>query len=100
VLSVDGTGVAMRPEGLREATRRAAAGSEHKLATRLSGCEKRDRKRMAGVGAVYDCGPVPRTPDDIISISGVQGGCGSHPRSVPTAHRKWLTASVVADIER
>jgi hypothetical protein len=99
VLSVDGKGVVMRPEGLREGTRRAAASSDHKLATRLSGGEKRNRKRMAEVGAVYDCRPVPRTPDDIISIPGAQVGCASRPRPAPTARGKWLTASVVESID-
>jgi len=97
VLSADGKGVVMRPEGLREATRRAAASSDHKLATRLSGGEKRNRKRMAEVGAVYDCSPVPRTPDDIISIPGTQ--VTSRPRPGPTARGKWLTASVVESID-
>src|SRR5215472_11639106 len=87
----------MRPEGLREATRRAAASSDHKLATRLSGGEKRNRKRMAEVGAVYDCSPVPRTPDDIISIPAAQ--VTSRPRPGPTARGKWLTASVVESID-
>ncbi len=36
VLCVDGKGIVMRPEALREATRRAAQGSSTKLKTRLS----------------------------------------------------------------
>lgn len=99
VLSADGKGIVMRPEGLREATRRAAASSNHKLATRLSQGEKRNRKRMAGVGAVYDCCPVPRTPDDIISTPCGQGESASRPRPGPTARGKWLTASVVESID-
>ena len=62
VISCDGKGIVMRPEALREATRRAAAKSEHKLATRLSRGEKANRKRMAEVGCVYDIEPVPREP--------------------------------------
>lgn len=97
VLSVDGKGVVMRSEGLREGTRRAAANSDHKLATRLSGGEKRNRKRMAEVGAVYDCCPIPRTPDDIISTTGAEST--SRPRPGPTARGKWLTASIVESID-
>lgn len=60
VLSCDGKGVVMRPEALRAATAAAAANTRQKLATRLSKGEKRNRKRLAEVGAVYlrrDTGP-------------------------------------------
>src|SRR6266511_700018 len=52
VLSFDAKGVVMRPDGLRAATAKAAA--SQKLVTRLSKGEKRNRKRMAEVAAVYD----------------------------------------------
>ena len=92
VLSCDGKGIVMRPEALREATRRAAQQATTKLQTRLSKGEKRNRKRMAEVGAVYDCTPVVRSPADVLS-----GGEGKDDRSVerPTARAKWLVASVV-----
>jgi hypothetical protein len=64
VLSFDGKGVVMRPEGLREATAKTAA--SRKLSGRLSKGEKRHRKRMAEVAAVYDLTPVPRTVADIL----------------------------------
>jgi hypothetical protein len=57
-LSADGKGIVMRPEALRPATARAAAKTSPKLATRLSKGEKRNRKRMAELGAVYDAAPV------------------------------------------
>jgi len=66
VLSSDGKGILMRPEGLREATRKAAEQSQHKLEGRLSKGEKRNRKRMATVAAVYDVAPYVRTPEDIL----------------------------------
>jgi hypothetical protein len=53
VMSLDGKGIVMRREDLREATRRAAEREQHKLKTRLSQGEKRNRKRMATVAAVY-----------------------------------------------
>jgi hypothetical protein len=59
----------MRPEALREETRRAAARSEHKLTTRLSRGEKANRKRMAEVGCVYDLDPVVRTPEEMLRRS-------------------------------
>ncbi|MHB1537067.1 MAG: hypothetical protein ACYCUM_03010 [Solirubrobacteraceae bacterium] len=49
VLSCDGKGVAMRPEGLRRQTMKQAESSQRKLQTRLSRGEKRGRKRIAEV---------------------------------------------------
>jgi hypothetical protein len=60
----------MRPDALRPATAKAAAGGRQKLATRLSPGEKQGRKRMAELACVYDCAPAPRTPDDIIAPPG------------------------------
>ena len=91
--SCDGKGIVMRPEALREPTRKAAATATQKLTTRLSKGEKRNRKRMAEVGAVYDCAPAPRTPGDILA-----GGEGQPQRAAgPKARSKWLLASVVED---
>ena len=90
VLSADGKGIVMRPDALRPATAKAAGQATAKLATRLSRGEKRNRKRMAEVGAVYDLTPTVRTPTDII------GRGDDPPRPVaPKACNKWLTASVV-----
>ena len=52
----------MRPDALRPATAKAAAKATAKLATRLSKGEKRNRKRIAEVGAVYDADPGPAHP--------------------------------------
>jgi hypothetical protein len=94
VLSCDGKGIVMRPEALRQATKRAAGKATTKLVTRLSKGEKRNRKRMAEVGAVYDATPVPRTPDDILPAGDEQGRAV---RPAPTARGKWLLASVAHD---
>lgn len=67
VISADGKGIVMRPDSLREATAKAAAAATNKLTTRLSKGEKRNRKRMAEVGAVYDVTPVPRSPHDVMA---------------------------------
>jgi hypothetical protein len=90
VLSFDGKGVVMRPDGLREATARAAA--SQKLSTRLSKGEKRNRKRMCEVAAVYDLTPQPRTIADILPYDE-----GQQPSPAPTASGKWLHASVSDD---
>jgi hypothetical protein len=94
VLSADGKGIVMRPEALRPATAHAAAGSTPKLATRLSKGEKRNRKRLAEVGAVYDAEPVTRSPADILARDTNTDDTGSE---APVAANKWLTASVTDD---
>jgi len=90
VLTFDGKGIVMRPDALRPATKAAARTSSSKLATRLSKGEKRNRKRMATVGAVYDLTPVSRTAADVLANSDT-------PTPAPKATNKWLTASVVQD---
>ena len=91
VLSCDGKGIVMRPQALRAATATAAGNATRKLATRLSKGEKRNRKRMAEVGCVYDATPVPRTPGDILPA------VDTPPAPGPKARGKWLVASVTHD---
>ena len=92
VISADGKGIVMRPEGLRVATAAKAARSENKLKGRLSRGEKANRKRMAEVGAVYTINPVPRSPADVMTRSD-----GTKPKEAPRAEAKWVTASVDQD---
>lgn len=68
VMSVDGKGVVMRQQDLREATRKAAEASKRKLKTRLSRGEKRNRKRMATVASVYEVDPHWRTAEQIMGL--------------------------------
>jgi len=92
VLSCDGKGVVMRPDALRPPTAAKAANSTPKLASRLSRGEKRNRKRMAELGAVYDAAPAARSPDDIMPTT------DEHRRAPgPVIDNKWLTASIVTD---
>lgn len=93
VLSVDGKGIVMRPDALREATAKAAGAASPKLGTRLSKGEKRYRKRMAEVGAVYDLAPVARTPADVLASK----HSDDTPPPAPKAAGKWVTASVARD---
>lgn len=94
VLSYDGKGVVMRPDALRPATAHKAQTTSNKLATRVSPGEKRNRKRMAEVGAVYDAVPAPRTPADILPV-GAQHRAAARPG--PRAIGTWLTASLTQD---
>jgi hypothetical protein len=53
ILTLDGKGIVMRQESLREATQKAAEREKSKGKTRLAAGEKSNRKRMATVAAVY-----------------------------------------------
>ena len=90
VISADGKGIVMRPDSLRPATAKAAAEATTKLDCRLSKGEKRNRKRLAEVGAVYDLTPVERTPADVMASNSDQ-------TPAPVAKAKWVTASVIDD---
>lgn len=94
VLSSDGKGIVMRREALREATRRAAEQAQPKLERRLSKGEKRNRKRMATVAAVYDVAPFVRAPEDILGDLRPARDA-SRPR--PRARNKRVWASVEKD---
>jgi len=68
ILTFDGKGIVMRPNSLRECTKKAAQQSQ-KLNSRLSSGEKKDRKRMAQVASVYTVPAYNRTPEDIMKIT-------------------------------
>ena len=94
VLSCDGKGIVMRPDALRPQTAKQAARASCKLKSRLSKGEKRNRKRMAEVGAVYDAVPAPRTPADVMPADDDQRTAA---QPGPVAVEKWLCASVIED---
>lgn len=94
VITCDGKGVVMRPDALRPATRKQAQKASGKLKTRLSKGEKRNRKRIAEVGAVYDVAPVPRSVADILPADEDERSAAT---AGPAAKGKWLTASVTGD---
>jgi len=91
-LSFDGKGIVVRPDALRAGTAKAATSA--KLTTRLSKGEKRNRKRMAEVGALYEVIPAPRTPADIITEATTTPGDTTARAAGPRTVGKWLTASV------
>jgi hypothetical protein len=94
VLSCDGKGVVMRSDALRPQTKKQAESSQHKLKTRLSRGEKRNRKRMAEVCAVYEITPQVRAPADILPATDEERETA---RSGPKAKNKWLSASLTDD---
>ena len=88
VITVDGKCVVMRPEGLREQTRKAAEKAEHKLTTRLKVGEKSNWKRMAEVAAVYSVEPWVRTTDQVHKK---RGSGALKPRPRPKNKRVWAS---------
>jgi hypothetical protein len=99
VLSADSKGIVMRPEGLRPATRKAAAAKDRGrgvFRTRLASGEKPCRKRMAALACVYDAVPAPRRPHDVIAVPGGRSG-QREVRRGPHATARWLTGSVARD---
>ena len=97
VLTTDGKGVVMRPEGLRPATQKAAATAQHKLKNRLSRGEKRDRKRMAQVASVYTIAPHVRTAEEIAGSPSPDPGEIVPKTPSPRPEHKRVWASVKRD---
>jgi hypothetical protein len=96
VLTFDAAGIIMRPRDLRKETQKAAAQATRKLDTRLSKGEKRNRKRMAQVAAVYSVAPFPRTVMDVVhDLRPVQSVIKQRPKPF----NKQVSASVELDAE-
>ncbi len=90
VLTVDGKGVVMRPEDLREPTQRAAAARAKTFTARLGSGRRLHAKRMASVAAIYTIEPFVRTPEQILPESPTLQETGpARPR--PEHKRVWAS---------
>jgi hypothetical protein len=103
VLTTDGKGVIMRPEGLREATRKRREAAENKHSTRLSKGEKRNAKRMAQVASIYHIDRFVRRPDEVYDECCRRCLVERKPRPRPVAKRIWASvekdaATVIEDL--
>ena len=94
VLTLDGKGIIMRLEDLRPATKKAAEKSRHKMNKRLSPGEKKYRKRMAMVAAVYTIPRHIRTAEEI-----AYGPADEKKVKRPRPESKRVWASVEKDAE-
>ena len=90
-ITTDGKGVVMRRKDLRAATKQAAERSRHKLGKRLSRGEKRNRKRMATVAAVYTIAPFVRTPEQVAGALAPVHAAERAPRPRPEHKRVWAS---------
>jgi len=91
VLSVDGKGIVMRHEDLKEATRLKAETTEHKLSKRVSRGEKRNAKRMATVAALYSIDEFVRKPEQVAGEFAPAQTAGVPQRPRPAAKRVWAS---------
>ncbi len=91
VVSVDGKGIVMRTQDLKEKTRKAAEARTPKMKKRTSKGEKRNAKRMATVATVYTTEIFERTPEDLISEK--RGTLVSQPER-PKVKQKRVWASI------
>jgi hypothetical protein len=89
VLTVDGKGVVMRPEDLRDATRRAAAARAETFTARLGRGRRLHAKRMAAVAAIYTIERLVRTPEEILPPPGAPMARPTRPR--PEHKRVWAS---------
>lgn len=94
VLTFDGSGVVMRPESLRPATRKKAGSPRRRSLAEQSAThgprrERANRKRMAEVAAVYSVKPNPRGPADVLGDLHREGPSANRPR--PTHKRVWAS---------
>ena len=96
VLSLDGKGIVMRPEDLREATRKKAQARKPHLTARLAPGEKPHAKRMATVATIYAVGRHVRSPEEIFPEPGPRR---SPPAPRPSPARKRVWASVEQEME-
>ena len=69
VITMDGKGVSMHNQDLRDATRNEAENSSKKKKSRLGPGEKKGRKRMATVVSVYEIAQYYRTPKQILGVN-------------------------------
>jgi len=98
VMTFDGKGIVMVPEDLRPATKKAANKAVRKLATRLTKGEKRKRKRMAQVAAIYTVPRYIREPIDVLAdLDGSRAGEARPAR--PKVRNKRVWASVERESE-
>jgi len=79
------------PEDLRPATKRAAKKAVRKLSTRLTAGEKRNRKRMAQVAAIYTVARHGREPEDVLADLSGAGERRRPERPKVTNKRVWAS---------
>lgn len=88
VLSVDGKGIVMLPEDLRESTRKAVAERNDAFTARLGRGRRMNAKRMASVASIYTAERSVRTPEQILPEQKPQNAAK---RPQPENKRVWAS---------
>jgi hypothetical protein len=100
ILSTDGKGVPMRTEGLRPATQKAAEQQEPSAQRyAIKPGQKRQRKRMAQVAAVYSIDPFVRAPEDVLRELRPEDEPFERVRPRPQNKRVWASVERDAEVE-
>jgi hypothetical protein len=94
VLTFDGKGVVMRPEGLREGTRKKAEASPPRSPRGFSRQAKANRKRMATVAGIYHIDRQIRCPHTVAQQFAPLRLVPRHPTAAPKPVAKRLWASL------
>lgn len=90
IFTLDGKGIVMRTEHLRKTTREKAEASQPKLDRRVSRGERKNRKRMATVAAVYSIEPFLRTAEEVmLELGPVRDAAKPRPRT--RNNRAWAS---------
>ena len=94
VISVDRKGVVVRHQDLRDKARKAAK-KKPRLDKRRTVADRRNRKRLSVVAAVYTIAPWVRTPAQLMAgLRGEQlGEDGLSPRPKPESKRVWASVA-------
>jgi hypothetical protein len=93
IISLDGKGIVMREEALKEETRKAAEKErQKKTKARIASGEKSNRKRMATVATVYDVERHMRSAESIIGLEKP-----TEEKKVPKGRNKRVWASIAQD---
>lgn len=91
ILTLDGKGIAMRKESLREETRQRAENSQHNLKSKLSPGEKKNSKRIAVVASVYLIDRFIRTPEEVVDELFDKRDKINRSRPKPEGKRVWAS---------
>ena len=92
IMTLDGKGIAMRKEALKEETAKRAEKTQHKFKQRLSPGEKKNFKRIAAVASVYLVEPFLRTQEEIIEeLFNDERVSTGKKRSKPVEKRVWAS---------
>lgn len=95
VMTMDGKGIVMRKDALREETRKRSEKQDAGQKARLGKGEKRNRKRMATVASVYTIERQPRTAQEIMGDDHIEPT-----KAKPKAQNKRVWASVAREPEQ